>query len=126
MSKGQYRAEKSHRWKGGRTKSNQGYIWITLKPEDDFFAPMCFKARKRGGSNQVPEHRLIMAKYLNRCLLPTEQVHHLNGIKTDNGIENLQLFSAMKKHRNTHPTIICPHCQKQFVLINGQVISSFI
>jgi len=78
-------------YKGGRRKSHHDYIQIKLQP-DDFFYPM---ARDDG---YIYEHRLVMARHLNRCLLPWEVVHHKNGIKSDNRIENLELLPTHKQH----------------------------
>lgn len=86
-------------WKGGRQEEKDGYISVWIA-SDDFFRPM---ADKRG---YALEHRLVMAKYLNRCLLPWEIVHHKGTRypsnskenRGDNRIENLQLLSHRKYH----------------------------
>jgi len=71
-------------WKGGKRRSTDGYIYFWTSP-DDFFYPM---ATVNGA---IAEHRLVMAKHINRCLQSWELVHHKNGLRDDNRIENLEL-----------------------------------
>jgi hypothetical protein len=61
--------------------------------DDDGYAhvykPNHSNARKSG---RLPEHRLVMSNALGRALHENENVHHKNGVKTDNRIENLELW----------------------------------
>jgi len=72
--------EKAANWKGGKRITKDGYVAI-YSPHHPF--------AKR--DKTVLEHRLIMEKIIGRFLQPFEIVHHKNGIKDDNRIENLIL-----------------------------------
>ena len=77
-------------WKGGRWRIQQGYIYV--------YQPEHANATKAG---YVMEHRLVMSRHLGRPLKRNEFVHHLNGIKDDNRMENLQL-TTLGQHVAIH------------------------
>jgi HNH endonuclease len=85
------RGNRCYNWKGGRILRADGYIEVWIAPNDFFYPMVC----RRG---YILEHRLIMAKHLNRCLSPWEVVHHENGIRNDNRIENLAILKCQSDH----------------------------
>jgi HNH endonuclease len=73
--------------KAERVVLKNGYAMVLMKFGDPFFS-MATR------SFYVLEHRLVMARSLGRVLDNHETVHHINGQKSDNRIENLQLLSG--------------------------------
>ena len=74
---------------------NYNSYWYSTVPKDSPYYPMT----SRGC---VGEHRLIMARHLGRCLKPTEIVHHINGKKNDNRLENLVMVEGGGTHTKAH------------------------
>lgn len=46
----------------------------------------------RSHHGRVREHILVMEEFLGRRLFPGEEVHHLNTLRSDNRLENLELW----------------------------------
>lgn len=57
------------------------------------------KQNKRG---YVAEHRLVYEKHLGRFLDTKEVIHHINGNREDNRIENLQIAVENSEHIKEH------------------------
>ena len=81
-----------------KSVSSGGYILLVIPglsiEDQSFFSNIGLRQEGLDGSPRVLEHRLVMAKYLGRPLLESETVHHINGIGTDNRIENLRLYTG--------------------------------
>lgn len=87
-------------WNGGVVSTGDGYL-MELVSTDDSMAGM----RNRAG--YVPQHRLVMARSLGRPLTSDETVHHRNGVRDDNRIENLELRRGA---HGKHQELVCLDC----------------
>jgi len=87
------RLASSRRMKGlpvkGPKKHIKGSGYITV----DGYKILSINHPNSSKRGQILEHVLIMSKYLGRPLAKHETVHHKNGIRDDNRIENLELWS---------------------------------
>lgn len=78
-----YSGKNHPRWKNGCIDS-QGYKQICIN------------------SKTITEHRYFVEQKIGRKLSKDEHVHHINGNKTDNRLENLYLFSTNSDHIKYH------------------------
>lgn len=87
------RREASPTWKGGgRFAVGGGYSATLLYPEHPLYEMAV--PRHKGDARLILEHRLVMAESLGRPLTSRETVHHLNGDRQDNRLENLELWTG--------------------------------
>jgi len=72
-----------------------------------------------GSDGMVYVHRIIMSKTLGRPLLRNDHVHHLDGDRANNSLDNLELLSAAehaRKHRpNTDQIVSCAVCGEETI-----------
>lgn len=77
-------------WKGGRSIASNGYVLLKM--------PGHHLADVRG---YVYEHRVVAETKLGRHLVVGEVPHHINGVKTDNRPENIEVLTVLE-HRRKH------------------------
>jgi hypothetical protein len=90
-----------------RVRANsQGYMYV-----------MCKEHPRATSKGYVLEHLLVVEKALGRYIQPNENVHHKNGIKDDNRLENLEVMTR-REHSRLHGykkekvqvLLKCPFC----------------
>lgn len=89
---------------GSKAIDNQGYVLIK---------------EKDGCAHWKKEHILVVENNIGRKLKAQEVVHHINGVRSDNRIENLFLCSSMTEHNKIEAT--CKFVLRE--LINEGIIA---
>lgn len=93
-----YKGKNHSKWKGGRIKMKNGYILIYSPDHPN---------KLKTGKGYVMEHRLVMEKSIGRYLEKWEVVHHINGVRDDNRIENLVLTQTGKHIAEHNHNRVC-------------------
>lgn len=94
--------EKHHSWKGGKFIASDGYVKVHLG------SPR--KYRK--------EHFLVMEEFLGRNLDPKEVVHHIDGNKQNNKLDNLVLCENESDHQKLHSSL---YDLSKLLVVNGLI-----
>lgn len=81
---------KSNAYKNGRHLGN-GYVLVLVGDHP-----------RKSKNGYVYEHHLVMEKSIGRFLKDGEVVHHKDGNKMNNSIENLKLFPSQSEHMAYH------------------------
>lgn len=71
-------------WQGGRITTTGGYVALKNHEHPNAWP-----------NGYVFEHIAVMSAHLGRAIRKNETVHHKNGIKTDNRLENLELWASV-------------------------------
>lgn len=82
------------RWNNGVRYDPSHGFYVRVNPDHPFYR----MSMHAGGQRYIAEHRLVMAMHIGRPLEKWEIVHHINGINTDNRLENLELLPKQSNH----------------------------
>ena len=85
------RGHKNPAWKGGKLKHSAGYVLL--------YRPSHPNANMDG---YVLRSHIVVEKHIGRYLAKKEVVHHINKIKDDDRLDNLQLFNSHSEHMKFH------------------------
>lgn len=85
-------------WKKGHWKSNKNPRWVPIGTKK--INSYGYSKIKIAEHKWADEHRHIMAQHLGRKIKSSEIVHHKNGDRLDNHIDNLELLTVSEHMRH--------------------------